>query len=176
METFEYILAAVIGLGLVAGIVVIIVHLIHTKPREGSGSQQGDPAESGSALVRSLLKKNAKMYGAGTCTNTQDQIRKLGEDAGKLMKDGLYIQCSTNAQAGGMDDVNSACRANNYLCPQKQDGKCMSYSAAYPTWCFGNDNCCQGVMDESQLMQSDPCKPTAQSGGKPQATLTSIIR
>ena len=162
MKVIEYVLIALVAMGLLAGIVFLILHLTKKK----NGDTGAGTHSSGSDLIDSLKSRGAKMYGARQCGNTQAQLRILG---GNPPGSPIYTQCS-NAVHADMNQINQACLNNSYLCKQQQQGRCMNYSAAYPTWCFGN-HCCSGVMERDQLMQKNPC--AAAEGTRPVVTMTS---
>ena len=162
MNVVEYILISLVAVGLLVGLTLLIIHLANKKNGGGGGGGGG-----GDQLIKSLIKRGAKMYGATQCEHTTDQLKLLG----LLNKpNSIYIKCSDTLNDLQMNQINKVCLDNTYLCKNLTKDGCSSYSAGYPTWCFGK-NCCAGVLTTKQLWEKDPC--AAASGTRPAVTMTS---
>jgi hypothetical protein len=136
-------------LTLLFGVIAFIIWLVarsstpSPSPPAPSTPAPSPPAPSPSPpqpkgnLADQLYNAGVRMFGAGECPHTQQQLKNLGYNVQNPINPAtapkFYVQCSESLNVDNLSQIKGECISLFQTC----SGTTCNYHAQYPTWQFG---------------------------------------
>jgi len=95
------------------------------------------PPQPKGNLADQLYNAGVRMFGAGECPHTQQQLKNLGYNVQNPINPAtapkFYVQCSESLNVDNLSQIKGECISLFQTC----SGTTCNYHAQYPTWQFG---------------------------------------